>query len=57
MAQIQFTINGPRGGVTLRAMLLAFQNQLAILSDLDATIAGKGEPLLDWVIDGTAITI
>jgi hypothetical protein len=51
MAQIQFTINGPRGGVTLRAMLLAFQNQLSILTELDATIAGKGEPLLDWVID------
>ncbi|MEO8380412.1 MAG: hypothetical protein ABI779_12170 [Acidobacteriota bacterium] len=50
MAKIRFTINGPRGAVTLRAMLQAFQNQLIILNDLDATLAGKGEPLLDWVI-------
>ncbi|HXA19548.1 MAG TPA: hypothetical protein VN380_21340 [Thermoanaerobaculia bacterium] len=50
MAKIQFTIDGPRGGVTLRAMLLAFHNQLNILSDLDATIAGRGSPLLDWVV-------
>ena len=50
MAQITFTINGPRRAVTLRAMLLAFQNQLSILNDLDATLSGSGEPMLEWIV-------
>ena len=40
-----FTIDGPSGTVTLRAMLLAFQNQLSILGDLDAALAGRSEPI------------
>jgi hypothetical protein len=47
---LTFTIDGPPGTVTLRAMLLAFQNQLSILGDLDAAIAGQSEPALDWYV-------
>ena len=50
MAKVTFTIDGPKGAVTLRAMLLAFQNQLAILNDLDTNITGTGEPVLEWVV-------
>jgi hypothetical protein len=50
MTKIQFTIDGPRGAITLRAMLNAFQRQLTILGDLDATLGGSGEQLLDWLI-------
>jgi hypothetical protein len=50
MAKVTFTIYGPKGAVTLRAMLLAFQNQLAILNDLDTNITGTGEPVLEWVV-------
>lgn len=50
MAKIEFTIKGPKGGVTVRAFLQAFGNQLAILNDLDAVLSGKPKGLLDWFI-------
>jgi len=50
MARVEFEIHGPRGAVTLHALLAAFQNQLTILSDLDAVLSAKPKGLLDWYV-------
>jgi hypothetical protein len=50
MAKVEFTIQGPRGAVTLHAFLTAFSNQLAILNDIDAVLSGKPKGLLDWYV-------
>lgn len=50
MAKVEFTIQGPRGAVTLNAFLTAFANQLEILQDIDAVLSGKPKGLLDWYI-------
>lgn len=50
MARVTFTIEGPPGAVTLRAFVSAFENQLAILSGVDAALSSKPRGLLDWYV-------
>lgn len=50
MAKVEFTIQGPPGAVTMRALLRAFSNQLSILNDLDSVLSQRPSGLLDWYV-------
>lgn len=50
MAKITFTIEGPPGTVTLRAFLSAFQDQLTVLTEVDAALSQRPDGVLDWVV-------
>lgn len=49
-AKIAFTIEGPKGAISLSAIVAALQDQLKILADVDRGLSGKPTPATQWMV-------